>query len=274
MPLKVHCERCGKNYRVRDELAGRRVRCKICKSILSVPQTGDESGQIIRHESRKREFEFAIGDEVNIERIDAHIQKHIGPVEMVYHEMISDLVHIDVHLVEASRQNPCQTLVTSGMSDRPMTVPEGAEEFRHGELFLSLPPDWPLTDGSLDDERHAWPVHWLKMLARFPHEYETWFGHGHSIPNGDPPTPLADDTRFCGFILAQPFHAPQEFHELSLEDGGTIWMWALYPLYREEIDYKLKHGADALLERLHDAGVTEIIDIGRRNVCRKRFGFF
>ena len=28
-----------------------------------------------------------------------------------------------------------------------------------------------------------WPIQMLKFLARFPHEYKTWLGWGHTIPN-------------------------------------------------------------------------------------------
>lgn len=274
MPIKVVCERCGKSYKARDELAGRKVKCKICKGVLVIPSSDEESSQIIRHQARERPFEFAIGDEQNIERIDQHIQAHLGPVENVFHEIVSDLVHIDVHLVAPTADNPWHTLVTSGMSDRDMVVPEGLENFRKAELFLSLPEDWPLEGPASERDEAFWPIQWLKFLARFPHEYETWLGHGHSMPNGDPPKSIAGNTKFCGFMLGHPRAAPEEFMQLKVDDETTIWFWALYPLYREEIDFKLKHGSDALFERLENAGVTETVDIRRPNVCRKRFGLF
>jgi hypothetical protein len=78
-----------------------------------------ESGApIYRHENREREFEFAIGDSENIDRITEHIEAHVGPVATVFHEVISDLVHVDIHIVEPRPARNCYTLVTSGMSDR------------------------------------------------------------------------------------------------------------------------------------------------------------
>ena len=53
---------------------------------------------IIRHEARERDFELAHGDDANIEEISNHIEKHIGKVDMVYH---------DVHLV----LNRCNTIL-------------------------------------------------------------------------------------------------------------------------------------------------------------------
>ncbi len=37
MTLKVQCQSCGKAYRVRDELAGKRLKCKSCGHALRVP---------------------------------------------------------------------------------------------------------------------------------------------------------------------------------------------------------------------------------------------
>ena len=52
----------------------------------------------------------------------------------------------------------------------------------------------------------------------------------------------------------------------------------IWPLYREEMDYKLKHGADDLLTRFQKANLkppqVEVLDLGRRNACRKRFWLF
>src|SRR5438067_703406 len=37
MPLSVSCGNCGKSFKVADELAGRRVRCPACQSVVAVP---------------------------------------------------------------------------------------------------------------------------------------------------------------------------------------------------------------------------------------------
>lgn len=36
MPIKTQCRRCGKKYRVRDELAGKRISCKECGAKIRV----------------------------------------------------------------------------------------------------------------------------------------------------------------------------------------------------------------------------------------------
>ncbi len=38
-----------------------------------------------------------------IQEISAHIEKHLGAVETVFHEIVSDAVHVDVHFVDLNR---------------------------------------------------------------------------------------------------------------------------------------------------------------------------
>jgi hypothetical protein len=58
----------------------------------------------------------------------------------LFHELLSDLVHVDIHIVEPTAARNYYTLVTSGMSDRPMAAPEECRECRYAELVISLPP--------------------------------------------------------------------------------------------------------------------------------------
>lgn len=236
-------------------------------------QQNPDVGPTLRHQAPKP-FEFAIGDSDNMEAISAHIDRHLGKVETVFHELISDKVHIDVHIVAPTPERPYYALVTSGMSDRPMTAPEGAEDFRHAELYLFLPADWPMGDEAWKNDDNYWPVRALKFLARFPHDYSTWLSYGHTIPNGNPPQPFADNTALSGFMLLTPMSAPAEFHELKITEEKTIRFYALVPIHADEMAMKLKTGAETLHQRLLEAGHGELIEPGRSSVVPKRPGFF
>ncbi|HHA2973699.1 suppressor of fused domain protein [Stenotrophomonas geniculata] len=232
-------------------------------------------GSPIMVHSREKDFTPPQGEE-HIEAIGAHIERHLGPVSGVFHEIISDLVHIDVHVVPATEQFPYLRLVTSGMSDLPMTVPDevDADVPRYMELMVTLPADWPISQDAFEDERNYWPVRLLKGLARLPHEYDTWLGFGHTIPNGHPSEPYAPGVGFDGAIVLPPVTPPEDFAELALEDGKVISFMTIIPLYPEEMDLKLKKGAEALLDRFDAKNIQDVIEPGRVNVARKRFGLF
>ncbi|MEP3480807.1 MAG: suppressor of fused domain protein [Fuerstiella sp.] len=280
MTIIVKCFECEKRYRCPDERAGKRFKCRECETILTIPEPdepprSDDGTAILRHEARDRDFELATGDEQNIEAVSDHIEQHIGPVEMVFHEIISDLVHIDVHWVKPTKHRPLHTLVTSGMSDLPMTVPDELKEFEFAELLVTLPKDWKIDEKSFENERWYWPVRLLKGLARLPHEYETWLGVGHTIPNDDPPEPYDGSTKLCGSLIAPPVTLDEEFHELECPNKGIINFYSVLPLYNEEMDFKLSKGLEGLIPKLEKHQVTEVIDTNRVNTCRKkRFGFF
>ncbi len=279
--VEFRCESCTKRYKVDEKYSGKKIKCKSCGQAIEIPypplELPDEvtagGSTVYRHESRMRDFEMAIGDSENIELIDAHITKHIGPVEKVFHELISDLVHIDVHCVEPTEEKPWYTLVTSGMSDRPMHAPEGLEELAYAELVVCLPADWDLSDEGFEDEQNYWPVRSLKYLARFPHEFETWLFEGHTIPNGDPAEPLSDGLGFIGWLLFWPIMVDTEFLTLEVSPEKTIHFLAIYPLFQAEMDLKLEKGTDGLIERFQKHEVCEVIDINRKD-STKRKGWF
>jgi predicted Zn finger-like uncharacterized protein len=273
MTIQFRCPHCRKPYRVADDQGGRQVKCKACGRRLIIPEPvsaePEEEANIVRHRERTKEFEPAFGDSANIEQISQHIETHVGKVASVFHELVSDLVHIDVHLVAPTDDAPYYTLITSGMSDKPMNAPDELPDCRHAELMLSLPPDWPLTQGDFADEQNYWPIRLLKVLARFPHEFDTWLWYGHSVPNGDPPEPFAAGTKLCCALVLAPALVPDAFLELPISADKTIHFFSVVPLYKEEVAFKLKHGADALVERFNEHDVTEVLDVKRRNVCKR-----
>jgi len=212
--------------------------------------------------------------EMCLEEISAHIQQHLGPVETVFHELVSDTVHIDVHIVLPTADSPCVRLVTSGMSDLPMTVPERLNALRHAELMMTLPADWKLDQESFKSEEWYWPVRLLKSLARLPHKYTTWLGPGHTVPNDDPARPSATNTQLCGAIIVSPLTAPEAFNTLTIDPEKVISFYSVVPLYQAEMDLKLRKGAGELFDKLSAKRVTDFVDIRRPDVAKKRFGLF
>lgn len=202
-------------------------------------------------------------DAASVEAIEAHLAAHLGPPASVWHELVSDLVHIDVHVIPPQAEGEPLTLFTTGMSAREMTVPdELGDAPRRAELLLRLPPDWQLGDDAFSDERWYFPVRWLKILARLPHQYRTWLGWGHTIPSGDPPASLAPGVPFTGWIVAPPTCLDEAAATVA-PPAGPVALLAIYPLHADELTYKLEHGADALFEQMDKAGVIYRIDPAR-----------
>lgn len=228
---------------------------------------------IYRYGEGEKDWE-APANTLNTETISAHIEQHLGSVSQVLHEILSDAVHIDIHHIKPADDWPFHVLVTSGMSDLPMTVPDELDAPRHVELMVTLPANWQLDKESFKDEQWYWPVRTMKFLARFPHKYTTWVGWGHTIPNGDPAESFADNTALSGIILLPPVSVPKEFLTLNIDDEKEISFLSVIPLFNEEMDFKLKHGTDALLKKFDKNDITDIIDPERKNIAKKWLGLF
>ncbi len=234
------------------------------------PKVVSLSGQPVYHHDEPTPWQPP-AEEVCLEAISDHIAAHLGPIASVFHELVSDTVHIDVHVVLPTADFPGIRLVTSGMSDLPMAVPADADVPRYLELMISLPGDWRLDQESLQDERWYWPIRLLKTLARLPHKHGTWLGWGHSMPNGDPPEPFASNTGFCGAVLLPPLSVPEAFFSLPIDAGKTIAFLAVVPLHAGEMDLKLSRGTDALTERFDRHGIGDLVDLHRRDVAKRRW---
>lgn len=244
------------------------------------PQEKTPSGAPVYRHDKEQPFTGADPGPETLAEVERHLATHFGEPGNVFHELISHLVHIDLHVVDPGPERDHWTIFTTGMSNLPMTVPGGAEEFRFAELVLKLPASWQLdklkvTPTPEDLEQWYWPLRWLKILARLPHEYKTWLGFGHTVPNGDPPQPFVPGTKLCGFILLPPISVPAEARVAKLSDGRAVHLFAVHALHLEELTLKLTKGTGALLDAFENANISEVLDPGRPScVQRKLFGLF
>lgn len=229
-----------------------------------------ESGApIYRHQPHEASWTPPNLQDSCMESITDHIEKHVGSIATVWHEILSDLVHIDVHQVAPTEERPFWTLVTSGMSDLPMAAPKGSEAWTFAELMICLPKEWKMAETDFKNEEFYWPVRWLKILARFPHEYKTWLSWGHTIPNGDPSKPFHDSVLFECMMLMRPKTVSSEFWTLPIRENKKVQFFCVTPLYPGEIELKLQKGSQELERLFERYKISELVDPKRRDVSRK-----
>ena len=201
--------------------------------------------------------------EEEMEAVEGHIQQYFGKFENVFHELVSPDIHVDICVVLPSKERDYYTLVTMGMGAHRMNVPEELAEYKleRAELAIALPPDWNLDEESLKDERWYWPIRLLKTLARLPIASDTWLGLGHTIDNVED---FAKDTKLCAAILTGPQDTEDGGEVCTLPGGEEVNFYQVIPLYRNEMEYKMEHDADALLEKM--TGIGFVVNPTRQNV--------
>jgi hypothetical protein len=96
----------------------------------------------------------------------------------VFHELVSPTIHLDVHVVPPTDEFDFYRLVTSGMAEVPMTVPDGFPHPPYAEVTIALPRHWKMHTEAFGDERVHWPVRLLKDLGRLPTTTRRFSGGG------------------------------------------------------------------------------------------------
>ena len=205
------------------------------------------------------------------QEIIAHIEKHLGPITATFRREDSDSP-VDLLWLRPSANRPYHTLVTLGLSDRPMDIPDSVPQKTMGEraeLMIMLPPEWNISPDNLNSEQGYWPIAWLTMLADFARTPGNWLGTGYVFPNGDPMTEIAD-TPFSGVLVLPPFVShPHEYYAFHSRDGTRLNLYAHIPLYPGEIELKSEQGLDVLLEHFDKTGInSEVVDIHRKDSSR------
>ncbi len=207
------------------------------------------------------EFDPELYDDEEIDALEEHIKDYFGEFPTTLHEIVSPDIHVDVCIVPPTPERNYYTLITEGMGAHIMDLPEelSDEQYGRAELLICLPPDWRVGENG---EEWFWPIGLLKGLARLPINCETWLGVSHSVDNREP---FAKNTALCGAVLRTPVDADPGAEYCELPNGERVNFYEVIPIYREEMQFKLDHGADALMERLGE--ISHIVDIRRKNLC-------
>ena len=213
---------------------------------------------------RKNKQEQYLYTESEMEQYETYIAEQFGEFDGVFHEIVSPDIHLDVIIVPPTAENNYYKLITMGMGAYKMNVPDELSpyELERAELILYLPPTWNV--GS-DKEEDYWPIRQLKGTARIPVQCDTWLGYGHTVSADAENTPYADNTGFCSMMLLDGVNPSGEELNLRMESIGKINFYQLFPLYKEELEYKQGTDADALLDLFNESDRTPIINISRKN---------
>ena len=204
--------------------------------------------------------------EEEMEAIEGHIQQYFGNFETVLHELSSPDIHVDICVVPPSEEHDYYTLVTMGMGAHRMNVPEELAEYKleRAELAIALPKDWKLKQEDMRDERWYWPIRLLKTLARLPIASDTWLGFGHTMDHEED---FAKDTKLCAAILTGPQDTEEGSEVCTLPGGEEVNFYQVIPLYRDELEYKLAHDADALLDKME--GISFVVKPDRQDAITR-----
>ncbi|WP_421881568.1 suppressor of fused domain protein [Methylibium sp.] len=199
-----------------------------------------------------------------------HLKKSVGPITTVFEEIVPGEPKLDLIHIGSSFFRRYEVVVTRGMSRQPMQLPADCNEPRFAEMLAVLPKGWPIRQSAFGAEANYWPLRLLKMLAQHPFQANTWVGFGHTHANGSSPEtvqPYAQNTELCAVVTLPSLTLGEKAWSYIREDGERVALWAAVPLYFSELQFKMDKGIDALLDRISEKRVSDVIDPSRKRVA-------
>lgn len=160
-------------------------------------------------------------------------------------------------------------LMTNGLSNHRMKVHEKYAGKEYNEIFFCLPDYW-----DFENPAGKWVFPMLEKLSSFVIEKDTWFGPGHTIPNGNPPVVFSEIMKQSFLVLDNPILLQKELAPLESPDGNKIHFLALIPVFKDEFDYKTSKGMYKLQSKFREKGVNELLDMYRLSVIRGKWKLF
>ncbi len=184
---------------------------------------------------------------------EAHVKEHFGQYEILFKTDRYEILH-----VSPTEEHPFHVLITSGLSNKEMEVPEG---YDHGEnarleLVLTLPYRWTFASGG---DFYIWPVQMLCDIANYVLDEAEYLGFGFSFNND---APLSPHTKFTGGMLTALGNYPDEAQSAILPDGSQINFFEIILLRPFELKFREQHKAAELIELFvrHDTPLSPFND--------------
>lgn len=219
--------------------------------------------------SNKPIYDYTMEEKMEYEN---YVDEHYGEHTLVWHEIYSPDLHIDILIIPPSKEENFYKLVTRGMGAYKMNVPDVIKDqgFDRAELVMYLPPDW---DFDFKKEENYWVVRQMKLIARTAMEENSWVGFGHTFSGDESATiPFADNTKFTSTILLYALDNDFEYLDFNLGEKGKINFYQVVPIYKEELEYKKNYGTESLMKLFSDEDLIPIVNINRKNYCDKDIG--
>ena len=186
------------------------------------------------------------------------------PEDIRYGVSFYDSMAVPVWVVEPAGSWGSKILFTTGMSDRPLIIPEGDGIYQYVELMMVIPGSWKIDPEHAKNEV-SWIWVWLRKLALLMHQYGSCVRPGGThIMVSEEADPLDPSTKFCAFLLLPNYG---EYDGVFLPNGRVITLANVVPLYREELELATQSGVEQLLARFGARGIEATLQPDRANAA-------
>ena len=160
--------------------------------------------------------------------------------------------HVDLYLFPPAGQRDFVAVVTGGMSDLPMPVPDGGPAEVNIELIMGI------------GEHQHWATNLLKVVAEYPFDQGTFYDVHHTVPFGGE---LGDGSTLSAFLFVRPRFLPVRLAQFEL-DGRRIGFLQAVAITTAEHQFAVAEGSDKLEALLEKHGYLITQDANRQSVVK------
>ena len=192
-----------------------------------------------------------------IEQREVAYIDRFGPYSNVVHELMPMIPHIDVYIHPPHDDRDFTTLVTGGMSDNPMPIPQGPCSPR-AELVMYV------------SEPTQLYIDLLRFLARLPYEQNTWFSYGSTMTNGQPPQPIFDGSVLDSYtFLPSIIATDHEIGESVSVEGDPLSLLWVVPISSAERELIIEQDLDVFYNLLDKHQHPLTVDPSRKSYVKR-----
>lgn len=170
--------------------------------------------------------------------------------------------------IKIQKRSEITVIMTNGLSHYRMPVPEKLIGYEYNELYFCLPSYW-----DFETAQGEWVLNWIQKLAKHVVEKQTWFGVGHTIPNGNPAEAISPTMQQKYLFLTEPVFLKDELQPLIM-GASSVNFLAVLPIFEDEMDYKMGKGTYKFQKKLHGKGISELLDDYRMSSLKSKWRFF
>lgn len=178
----------------------------------------------------------------------------------------------DLLLLSLEKNSAVTVVMTNGLFEKKMKVPEKFADRTRCELYFCLPDYWDWED--VENPQMNWVFNWIQKLAKHLLENDTWYGPGHSFPAGNPPSAISQTMKQSYFMLSDPLLLESELYPITLENKEEVCFYGIIPIFEDEFDFKAAKTTVKFLKKFTAKRHTEKLDDFRESIRIKRYRIF
>lgn len=199
--------------------------------------------------------------------LDQHISSFYKDSEIVVlHEILRSGYPLDIYIID-SKKHKFKILITSGLSSFKMNIQK--PEYQFAELMMLVPKEFMFAEAYTGKHKNDWIIDALKISCRTTIDNNTFLYPGHTFQaKTELGNSYSEHTKFTGSLILRSATFDENFTKVQ-SGQSTINIYSLFPLYKEEYEFRLTVNFDKFLELLILKNAKEVVDINRKSLLDK-----